>query len=789
MRWLPLCLAASLCFGAPQKAPKKPSPPAKDKVHLSLTFSERNGLAFPSTGAIGLISVPILGGAALAAMMGGLKNLGLGSTDLESLPKTDGELARRLTSPESDALLAIAARLPLSCSYQAKLEADLVWDAPNRAYLVDSGTLTWTGRNHSRFDAGDHILYSKVSGGGQHRLKREEVRVSFPDGSLSQALKAKSTKADALTYDLALEIEPAPEPVVGEGGWIVHGGEFMEMKERYTTAGRVVSGSAVGQQIPEQRDEPLMFSHGLKYKAEGRVIRNGSADFSETWVAAGGAQTAIAWTFDPPKDEELVFVPGEAYDPWIPAPRPEDLPGVTPSADEPSWKPLEVKVKIRTKREGGTPRKGKLRFSLEEVSKNPGFCINFPANGKPKPDLRFAATQPPGIELKGARAGVGGTIADVAETTGKVQEATVIIESTDPGAIGKLKAFCDELDLRGLYEPTNTYALSIPRDDDGNRLADAWERRQGVSGKDRNWDGEEVAGQDAKGDGLSLQDEYRGAVVLEGGAKVWRRLSPSRKEMFILDPDGAFPQSQWKARTQIEAMNLDESLVDPDGNPDGGPRVNHAAADRVEHPVYALRVRTLPGDTDPDPARDDKGHQQPSTTTDPSFPLMAYAFSNGSIKSADYIKVFPARARLMVEHYRQWLDTGLKDPASEAGQGLRDPKNLFTVAEAQQAWGLLQDPKAREALVQKMLKVFFIHEVGHICGGLPDHQGNPPEGHKAEARACFMWNPTVFDQRRLMVLSTLGRGEPDFAYAYGNFCRDLPVPGFKCYRTLRIKDW
>lgn len=92
-------------------------------------------------------------------------------------------------------------------------------------------------------------------------------------------------------------------------------------------------------------------------------------------------------------------------------------------------------------------------------------------------------------------------------------------------------------------------------------------------------------------------------------------------------------------------------------------------------------------------------------------------------------------------------------------------------------------------MARRIQNILFIHEVGHICGGLPDHEGNPPAGHKDAARACFMWNPSLWDRRRMIVFTALGKGDSSFAYAYSNFCRDLPVAGFHCYRALKIKEW
>jgi len=92
MRTALLLLAALACFGAPQK---KKSESPREKVHLSLTYSERNGLAFPCNGSIAMLAAPVFGGAALASALQSLNSLGtmlVGIPDGQSpqVPTTTG---------------------------------------------------------------------------------------------------------------------------------------------------------------------------------------------------------------------------------------------------------------------------------------------------------------------------------------------------------------------------------------------------------------------------------------------------------------------------------------------------------------------------------------------------------------------------------------------------------------------------------------------------------------------------------------------------------------------------
>ena len=758
MRWLPLFLSGALCFGGP--AEKKAQP---DKVHLSLTYSERNGLAFPSAGGIGLLTVPLLGGAALASSLGGIGNLGNTLNDLFSgkeagIPKTGGEMERMMSSPQGDALVALASRLPLSCNYRAQLEADLVWDVAKRAYVVSSGTLIWTGGNNSRFESKGLLLYCNLSGGGNHRLKRDEVMVKFSNGDLSKALAAKGKK-ETLTYELILDVKPKEEAITGDAGYLsqTDGHVVYQTQDRFTTAGQMTNVNVIDGYLKENiQAEPMLFSKNLAYQAEEREIREGNADFSETWMAPGGTQTAIRWTFNPPKDEEMVFVVKEAYDKWIPAPRPEDIPGITPSSTEDPWKPLEVKVKIRTKREGGTPRKGKIRFTLEEVSKNSGFCINFPVNGSTKVDLRFAKTQPQGITLQG-------TLTPTAETNEKVLEASVILESTDPGAYGKLKATCAELDLKALHEPTNTYALALPRDDDGNHIADAWEEKNGAKGLAATWDGAEVSGQATKGDGLALYEKYRGAVVLEGSQQFWKRLAPKEKVLFVVDEGGIFLPEAWKSASGITAYRVSPAVVEMGNRPEAARYLNTSFSQFRNGRKYAV-VISLKEDS---PAGEEG--------------TLGWTKGNPPWR-VQFCEVFRGTCQKWISNLIKNLQTAVADSNSpERAYFTENCK--FPLWLVDKALKQLQDPVTREKLVQQQLRATAIHELGHACS-LPGHVVAGKESNTGN-KLCFMCYTDIERDWQFTALQTLFKSGSLLPAESGIFCKDSD---FNCFSHFDIKD-
>lgn len=151
----------------------------------------------------------------------------------------------------------------------------------------------------------------------------------------------------------------------------------------------------------------------------------------------------------------------------------------------------------------------------------------------------------------------------------------------------------------------------------------------------------------------------------------------------------------------------------------------------------------------------------------------------------------PARFQSRIDEDFKWLDTAITIPGSEAGRQLIQdgPKAQITYDDAYDAWGRLKDANLRKSIAARLQTAVFLHEVGHV-GGLPDHMGDSPKGQEDLARACLMFTQGDWGRRRTVVYTALGRsGDPDFAYPYLNFCRDVQAPGYHCYRTLKVKDW
>ena len=237
-----------------------------------------------------------------------------------------------------------------------------------------------------------------------------------------------------------------------------------------------------------------------------------------------------------PPPAKMIIEPNDskAYDDWLPIPASDDPEVQKVYGDT---QRLSFTATIKAKEEGRAAPPGTIDFYLRDVSHNSGKCGNDPRggggdSGSPPVGLRFAKSQPSVI--------VDANDPTHAYTSDLVTSATVIVEATDTGAYGKLYAESQELGIDARYERTNQVFVPVPRDDDDNHIAYAWEKQQGIDGKRlaANSDDENQPFPNHKGDGLSLYDQYRGFVVrLDDGKgnpiKKYQRIDVKSKNIFV----------------------------------------------------------------------------------------------------------------------------------------------------------------------------------------------------------------------------------------------------------------
>jgi hypothetical protein len=192
---------------------------------------------------------------------------------------------------------------------------------------------------------------------------------------------------------------------------------------------------------------------------------------------------------------------------------------------------------------------GRWRFTLSDVTAVPGVAMNL-GTGVGF-DLRFDRTRggwgperatPDGFEI---------------ETTTASTEATVRVRSLDHGAWGRLSA---EVNVAGEWYRVDTADgtghVTIPLDDNEDRVADVWADMYRVDGLGADWDGDdEPAGGADAGDGLTVYEEYRGFAT--GGIVL--STDPRRRTLFIHAPNGLASYVTAPIARGLQVLFIDET--------------------------------------------------------------------------------------------------------------------------------------------------------------------------------------------------------------------------------------
>ncbi|MFQ6132042.1 MAG: hypothetical protein ACE5R4_08405 [Armatimonadota bacterium] len=270
----------------------------------------------------------------------------------------------------------------------------------------------------------------------------------------------------------------------------------------------------------------------------------------------------------------VVLEPDEDYDTWIPE-LPEEDEGNTIAVIARIVEPPDVK--------------GTIKFELQDVSEEPGTCLNHPTqNADTDPDLKIP-TEKNSEELN------VGDDEQSAESKDDVIEARAVIQTKDWGAYGKLQATATlnlggtDVDVPAVYEATGTAYVTLPKDEDDNSVADEWQKRNNCENVTGDVDDDDQPQGRGPGDGLGVYEEYRGLRV-QGQHT---RLDPKIKDLFVYDKDGLVADSYLEDITdplQVHYMTHDEMRM---GQPDpGGRRIVNFNNDRYhlvdQHGLYVL---------------------------------------------------------------------------------------------------------------------------------------------------------------------------------------------------------
>jgi hypothetical protein len=225
-----------------------------------------------------------------------------------------------------------------------------------------------------------------------------------------------------------------------------------------------------------------------------------------------------------PDEVEVSIEAESAYATWLPQ-------GNLEQPDRPG-NDLLVRLKAHKKGDPSTPRKANLNLALADVSKNQGVCMNWPPESAAgKEGLRFRKEDFQGDDAL--------TFVDAShlETKEALERSEFYVHAYDFGAWGILRVTARDEQGREVKVRVGSKAtaeLSIPLDENHNRIADHWEVGNSVQGVDAGSDLDQSAGNTNHGDGFTLFEEYRGLVAK--GAH--RRLDPKKKELFVVNQCG-----------------------------------------------------------------------------------------------------------------------------------------------------------------------------------------------------------------------------------------------------------
>lgn len=260
-----------------------------------------------------------------------------------------------------------------------------------------------------------------------------------------------------------------------------------------------------------------------------------------------------------------------------------------------------AKLHPKGKPEGSTEKKATFRFELQDVSAEPGVCMNWPQKklAKRTPDLAFEQSLNSDLRVDPAWSAASGPAGPTATSREPAGEAAATVTSFDFGAFGALRVVA-ELEEGGevvasLKGEPEKRRLAIPKDDNENEIADDWE--VGVRFAPRAEADEDffMQGDGHHGDGLSQYEEYRGFMI----KGTHQRTEAAFQDLFVHDPDhlglGRFAEA---SRLTVHRVARDEFAYDIEGGA-ANPAVinfNRGHANLGQQHLILMRDASLPGD-------------------------------------------------------------------------------------------------------------------------------------------------------------------------------------------------
>ncbi len=403
---------------------------------------------------------------------------------------------------------------------------------------------------------------------------------------------------------------------------------------------------------------------------------------------------------------EAVMALPESFGTWLPeAGTDEKTPG----------NGLLVPVRIRKKDNPGEKavQTASFKFELLDVSKEKGICTNYPLNGTADFDLKISPEMNPLLTVSAN--------GQSAESKDGLEESMVYISTYDWGAYGKLKITArlgNGTQVVAYLEGDESIPfLSIPMDQNGNLVADAWEKKTGIFDKNLAplWDEDSrPENQRRNGDGYTLYEEYRGFKTLTDRHI---RTSPLKKDLFVYDPDGLVKTYYAPYNpTRLELHYIDPSMMQYTGEAKNTDNrwVNFNSGAHQYARQYALNLRkwTSGGDGTLGIAND------------------GYVVSDGESKEGQIARFVKWSDQLTGYDYYNSLEQPLKHIYIVK----------ITTGEINRFVRSMAGSRSSELLQEVYTKVItstVIHEVGHALG-IRHHANDDPIGVYMGVIDCAM---------------------------------------------------
>ena len=609
-------------------------------------------------------------------------------------------------------------------------------DTDEGAGIVDSEG-TWTG--NGQVDASS-VFHEEELNSGKHR----------EGGGSTTSTAVLNIAVDRGTYEFSVACD---EPVMGQASqW-----SPARPRRNFTDTIPVVCPGVTPQRLP---------TSGLTLSGTSTHRNDGD-----------GEVATINWTISPvgAEDYELLIEPVGDYDTWLPEGHlRDDLPDEATGANRISFRVRFQKVG------GGVPRQrpAAFEFDLLDGSNEKGVCLNYPsaATADRKFDLRFH-------EGDGRFSEVSDDGVHAVQESPESLDFRVEVHSFDFAAYGQLRIkakMAGGREVMGRFVPTGRERIPIPRDDDGDRISDLWESRNGAGGAAPDEDADRSpSGQARAGDGITLFEEYRGFVRLKGrGAeRVHHRTDPNVKSLFVIDEERLFSPEDWATATAMESFRLSADLVGTGTT--GKPAVRNATnfnrgfANGPEFD-YAVRLQTQGG-------RAGDATQLGNTEMPEDI-----ADNPGDV---EFVMVSPSRIRAWVQNALPRILEQLND-RFRAGTGgpIRDEFTARLMFDAQRE--LLTNPAIVTRVADQLTATTVVHELGHACGMF--HHGVDPvtlsvaddRSFRQGERTC----PTRYHDNQdfltIAVMETLFPRENGMLLDSGKFCSQRG-----CWPKLNVREW